>query len=96
MQFYENKLRKLLQKNNESIQTFLALDRSYGRHQKEAPHGCCRGSDCVCLREAYYYAWEGVYQGWLADEAGVFEPVCYDGYSCGAGGEIVQNVVRIT
>lgn len=24
----------------------------------------------------------------LADETGVFESLCYDGYSCGAGGEI--------
>jgi len=48
------------------------------------------------LTGAHHYAWEGVYQRRLADEAGVFESVCYDGYSCGAGGEIVQNVVRTT
>lgn len=54
------------------------------------------GVDYRCLRPAYNYAWESVYQGWLADKAGVFEPVCYDEYSCGAGGEIVQNVVRTT
>ena len=79
MQFYENKLRKLLQKNNESIQTFLALDGPHGR-QKKASYGS-RGPDYGCLRTAYHYAWKGVYQRRQANEAGVFESVCYDGYS---------------
>ena len=80
MQFYENKLRKLLQKNNESIQTFLALDGPHGR-QKKASYGS-RGPDYGCIRAAYNYAREVIYKGRLADEAGVFEPLCYDGYSC--------------
>ena len=65
----------------------MALERPHGRHQKEAPYGC-RRSDYGCLRPAHHYAWEVVYQGWLADEAGVFESLCYYGYSCGAWGEV--------
>lgn len=71
------------------------LDRPHGRHQKEAPHGF-RGPDYRFLRPAHHYAWQGIYKRRLADEKGVFETVCYDGYSCGAGGKIVQNVVRTT
>ena len=64
------------------------MDRPHGRHQKETPYGC-RGPDYGCVRAAHDNAWEGVYQGWLADEAGVFEPVCYYGYSCGAKDSLI-------
>jgi hypothetical protein len=75
IQFYENKL----QKNNESIQTFLALDRPPWKTLKRSA-SWSRGQDNGLLWAAYHYAWEDIYQRRLADETGVFEPVCYDGY----------------
>lgn len=46
---------------------------------------------------AHDYVGKGIYQRRLADETGVFEPLCYDGYSCDARGEIVllKNLVNL-
>lgn len=57
----------------------LALNKSKRRHQKKTPNGC-RGPDYKLLRTRIHHPRKILVLRRLADEEGIFEPECYDGY----------------